>query len=313
MLFSALFVSCVSVQKISVKGTEGTKIYNPESKYLGTIDADGSMDIELPGGEYYPFLLSKAPGSNLIVPFALDYIEKNYTGKITFGALSIVAVSEGAVFLPLSFLFENPIPSLAVSGAVLGLGIWGLATCGKYFFSNHIPSSFSYEYLSEHRLNSDMTFTKPVFNEPEKTLTSVKKLETSVSSSSSVSKRQLSQKTNRTLNDYGKQLEGSYKGSGALTLNGENIETYTDIVIKLVRADRAMVSVNVVESNGNSYFESTSDYTIKKGNDETFVLTHASISDATIVIDKDSNLVYKHPKVDIEGGIYTLSIKANKQ
>lgn len=55
---------------VTVRGIPGTSIYTPQKKQVGTIGPDGTSEMSLHCGTCY--YLSKAPGSNLYVPFAVD-------------------------------------------------------------------------------------------------------------------------------------------------------------------------------------------------------------------------------------------------
>ena len=66
--------SCTVTQKITVVGRPGTTIYDPNDKILGTIENTGKTTLEISRNDgYYAFLQAQTPGSNILVPFALDY------------------------------------------------------------------------------------------------------------------------------------------------------------------------------------------------------------------------------------------------
>ncbi|MBE6181721.1 MAG: LysM peptidoglycan-binding domain-containing protein [Rikenellaceae bacterium] len=66
-----LVTSCSPYRKVIVKGTPGTVIYKEDGKtQVGTIDSSGATKMKL--SAYYRYYLSKAPDSNLKVPFAVD-------------------------------------------------------------------------------------------------------------------------------------------------------------------------------------------------------------------------------------------------
>ncbi len=79
-LISVLIVlsSCSVTQEIRVEGRPGTSIYDSNGKMLSTIDYSGSTIITIDrANEYHYFLQAKAPDSNILVPFALDYTNNN--------------------------------------------------------------------------------------------------------------------------------------------------------------------------------------------------------------------------------------------
>lgn len=66
--------SCNVTQKITVVGRPGTTIYDTNDRMLGTIENTGKTTLEISRNNgYYAFLQAQAPGSNILVPFALDY------------------------------------------------------------------------------------------------------------------------------------------------------------------------------------------------------------------------------------------------
>lgn len=92
--------SCTVTQKITVVGRPGTTIYDPNDKILGTIENTGKTTLEISRNDgYYAFLQAQTPGSNILVPFALDYKDCHRQlaqGFATYTGLALVGV--GAVF-----------------------------------------------------------------------------------------------------------------------------------------------------------------------------------------------------------------------
>lgn len=67
-----------------------------------------------------------------------------------------------------------------------------------------------------------------------------------------------------------------------------------------------------VYENGSLYFSSTCLYSVTEKNKGGYNLKLKDIPEASIKIDKNGNMSYYHPKVDIEGDIYILKISAKK-
>ena len=82
VLFCSVLFSCSTTQTINVCGEPNSDIYSPEMVRLGTIDNSGNAKITLSSDGYYAYLLSKAPTSDKLIPFAIDYKNKNYTGTL---------------------------------------------------------------------------------------------------------------------------------------------------------------------------------------------------------------------------------------
>lgn len=70
--------------------------------------------------------------------------------------------------------------------------------------------------------------------------------------------------------------------------------------------------VQVFEGSGESFFSAGNKYGIKKGRDG-FSLALQGIPSAVITINGKGALAYCHPKVNIDGEIYTLEISASKR
>ena len=93
---------------------------------------------------------------------------------------------------------------------------------------------------------------------------------------------------------------------------GKVIEEYSTMKVVVLRIDNSSVNIDVIE-NGESYFSTKTKYQVKKKGKNTYVLSLDGISDAFITIDSAGHLTYIHPKVNIDGEIYTLNITANKK
>ena len=130
------------------------------------------------------------------------------------------------------------------------------------------------------------------------------------STGSNTSTKKLNEKSTKSFKNHGATVQGSYIGTGSLTMGGQIIESYKDIAVKIVRVDDNTVTVNVTESNGVDFFNEPATYTIKKDANGNFTLTHDDIAKATIKIDRNKKAIYLHPRVNIDGDIYTLKITA---
>lgn len=107
-------------------------------------------------------------------------------------------------------------------------------------------------------------------------------------------------------------MVGTYQCSGKL-LNGYSTdEEYPSVQIVIEQIDKTLVSVDVIES-GESFFESPMEYTVKANGRSGYLLTLQGVPDATIEITKSGKITFLHKKVNIDGDIYTLSIKGNKR
>ena len=325
ILICSLLASCSTTQKIQVSGLAGTEIYTPDRTKVGTINSSGSAEITLNSDAYYAYLLSKDSGSNKYIPFALDYKNHNYIGTqialntgIILGAVGATSIIAGLAYSAATKDDKNDLTGLAVYG--IGLGVSGIAS-GIGFPANsrmkQTDHDYQFKYLPTQTTNQDLSFTKPqlvVVNQPKKeTKKASQKKDNNSTKKSSKSTKKLNSKSTKSFKDYGLAIEGTYVGSGSLTLENEVVETYDDIIVKIIRIDNDSVEVIVTEANGEDFFGESSVYSIKKGQKNTFTLTHEDIAKATIKIDRNKKAIYIHPQVDIDGEIYTLKITATLQ
>lgn len=306
--------SCSTTSKFSVYGDPGTEILTPKKTKLATIDNTGKAEIENDDDDYYAFLLTHKPGTNEYIPFALDYKKKNYggtraayvAGMGVTGAGTVLALSGTIAMLAGSTEVGAP---LFVSGAgLVGAGTgFGIPANFRADQTNH---KYNFKYLSEQKTNLDIQLTLPKF-ETYNAKTPVKQ-DAEAATSSKSNKSLSSSSSTKTFKDNAAKIEGTYVGKGTLKQGNEVIETYSKISVSIKKKSKDIVLVNVIESDGSKFFASDGEYTIKKQSNDKYVLTLAGINSATIEIDSNKNLVYTHPRVNIDGDIYKLSINAKK-
>ena len=271
-----IFSSCSSWRSVKVYGKPETEIYDNEMNLLGTIQDEGYTKIKITRNGYTPFLISHNPTDGNYIPFAIDYESKNNRFK---EILMLIA----------PFTVIGSIPMLATMGE----------TCSHQFMNQ-------YSYLPEQLTNEDVSFTKP-----KETGIARPHITTKTSVASSTSKTSVS-KSIRTLKDYAQILAGNYIGSGVLEQNGYQIETYNSMTIILKKNNKDCVGIDVFDNDNIPFFETEQIYKIQKTANG-YQLTLNDIPSAKIEINKDCNLQYYHPNIEIDGKIYTLKISAIKQ
>lgn len=317
-IFSAL--SCSTSQSIEIAGTPGTEIYTPDMSKITTISRTGKTKVSIPSSTYYAYLMSHRVGSDEFVPFAIDYKRCNYVGKRTARVLSYPLAAAGVILAGATSTNNTYYIHGSLGGLLLtSSGITGAIVLHKQLKQTQLR--YRYQYLSSQSTNEDFTFTRPtdngfvraVGNEPQRSETQVENAEgTPAATSIGIRRRGKTSTAARNLRDNGKQVAGTYVGTGRLMLNGEEVESYTDIKVVLKRIDKNNVLVEVYES-GEAFFNTGDKYSIKKAGNGRFTLSLKGIPSATITISKNKNMVYLHPKVNIEGEIYALEIKASLQ
>lgn len=323
-LVTLLFHSCTTSQKVTIGGLPGTEIYTPEMTKLAVVGADGKVTFKISSDAYYAYFMSRNTRTNELVPFALDYKYHNFVGAkvMSFLGASIAVagatscVVAGAAALGGDF-DEVGAPFLVGGGGALLLGacIGGPASSRL----NQTQYERKFKYLSFQATNQDFRFLpisdtgyrKELERKEESIVSNSNKRSKAISgaTSSNAAKTSVSK---RTLGNYGKLLAGTYVGSGYLTQDGKVIEEYASIKVVVTRDDNNKVWIDVLEG-GESFFSSKSLYQITKKGKNTYVLSLAGIPDAYITIDTNSALSYMHPKVNIDGELYTLNINAKKK
>ena len=279
----ALFVftisSCsIKYQKLTFRGKPGTEIYSPDLKKLGDIQNDGTAKISINTEKYCPYLLYRRNDSQTFIPFALNY--KTRKGNRVRRILGF--------------------PTLFIT--MIG---WPSGDQGDY----------NYKYLKEQSTNDDFPFVPIVDNGIKKTALMQSDGESTLDSSSAevasttVVKRNSSTAKRKSI-DFAKTISDTYVGSGSLLQKGNVVESYRSVKVVISRKDKNKVDVNVIES-GESFFGSELEYTIRK-TDDGYELVLNGIATAVISIDHNGKLSFTHPKVNIDGELYTLSINAEK-
>lgn len=197
-------------------------------------------------------------------------------------------------------------------------GFGGIIVAGMSPFIEgfgNITVENNFKYLTYQNTNDDFVFTA-YENTGERRLigSSTSMEETSTASPEAYSMARLrTSKATRTLNDYGKTIAGTYRGTGKLRQGDKVIESYNNMALTVERIDKNTVTVAVKDDYGEPFFSRADRYGIRKGRGRNLTLTLDGIPSATIRIDGNGKLSYNHPKVNIDGDIYTLEISASKQ
>lgn len=305
-----LLSSCSSTQKLTVKGSPGTEIYSPDMQRLGVIESNGKVKVRISKYEYYAYLMSHQPHSAQFVPFALDYKRTKshtliYTGFGLMGAGLATAVGgvcagDGGEY----FAYCGSIAMLAGCAMAVPTGLSNNNMNFKYLSSQTTIQDMSFRPIV------DVGYSKSTISEGRNVAIKETGNDTKVTQTTRAKNRK-SSTSSRTLKDYGKVLAGTYTGNGSLTRNDDVAEMYDRIHVIIKRISRNTVSIDVMES-GEAFFTTGQEYTIRKVGNK-FVLSLKGIPSATINIDAQGKLTYYHPKINIDGEIYTLEISANRQ
>ena len=161
-----VFVSCGGTQTITVNGMPGTVIGDPSNQQIAVIDQTGTAKILLKRkAGYIPYLYATAPGSDVPVPFALDYKTKGTAGNsvalggaYTLAGIGAIGVLTAATMLALSGDSDGKSNSdMTNTGAViLGVGV-AAAGAGYGLYEVSDPKGKkTYNYLQNQTTNNDL-------------------------------------------------------------------------------------------------------------------------------------------------------------
>lgn len=287
IVYACITLLCVacSTPQVYITGNVGVEIYNSEYVHLGTIKDGRRLKVKLSKKDYTPYLLAHETNSSLYVPFALDYNYKSHSVGRLLGWIGL----------------------LSGIGSIPTFCIIGSTTC---------QWEDDFNYLKYQSPNLDCRFIPFIDNGEKKVIENFESQQNSgiklIPQEKTVVARRKSSMSKRTLNDNARFVSGTYSGTGYLSQKGKIIEEYSNAKLVVFRIDNNTVSVDVVES-GESYFSTKSKYQVQKKGKNTYVLSLKGIPDAFITIDNVGRLTYIHPKVNIDGEIYTLHITATKK
>lgn len=311
--------SCWTSTKFTVQTEPGTEIMSKDYTLLSVADSRGKAKVKISDDEYSAFLLSHRPNTDTYIPFAIDYKSRSVigtslqvlTGYLLGGIGGVLGI--GGIAAGLAGDEDAGLPLMiggaGVAFAAIGIGMPAESRLDQAAYDHQ------YKYLKQQRTNQDLSLTKPNFaidnpvsvapTVPE----AVQKEQTTTLSGSSTSSKKLSQRSSKTLKDKATQIQGTYVGRGKLTKDKEVIETYVDITVTINRIGKDKVGVMVTEKDGSQFFDKASEYTISSASNGIFRLVLDGINSAEITIDSNKKLIYLHPRVNIDGDIYTLSIE----
>lgn len=322
VLVGIISTSCSTISKVNIQGNPGTQIYYPSPygpKNAGTIPASGILKLKIKDKQYHAFLLSKETNSNYYVPFALNYKHDGHLGTriaegagITMAGIGLVGITSGVIALCVDS--ENSVgPALAGSGLALGgLG----ASFGVPATRRMEQDIYEYQikYLATQSTNENIPISLPIFDEQyyvdNKDIEHTQKL----SEESEVSNIAItSEKVNKSISNPSSKIVGIYLCHGTLSLKKEAIESYDTMKISISRKTNKTYEVSVITEFGESFFGMPSEYQLIENKNGIHILKNTKIPQASIIINNSGKIEYSHPRVNIDGVIYSLNISGQKE
>lgn len=304
VMLVALLSSCTTSQTFKVEAPIGTSIYTPSYKLLATANAPVT-EVTLPSKDYYAFLLANSPGSNDYVPFALNYKHKSYAGtKLVSGAGALVTVAGIGLYIAGDKIAEGlSFVGIGATATGIALGMPAWKRLGQ------AQQNYKFKYLPNQRTNQDLAFTYPEVTEETNVTVRNKTIISngSTDEGNTVRHKPTTETSRKTFKNTTARAEGTYVGNGQLLKGRESVEKYEKIKVVIKKKDDNTVTVDVIEANGESFFNAPSEYTINKNVKNKLVLQNKKISTATITIE-NGKLTYTNPRINIDGEVYTLII-----
>ena len=294
-------MSCSSTQTISIHGKPNTTIYSSDKKVIATIPDSGITDISLSKNNTYHLLLSQEENSDTFIPLGLDFELNTTKNKIKTALLYI----SGTCFVTGAMVWAISEVNWILGACLLYTGM--VTTPIIELTNNTTQGVHSFKYLPEQTTNQDIVFT------PLKQTADYKTLDKSPYNAS----QQKANTERRKFNSGGSQsnkdpmsvITGTYSGKGELLDGSDVIEEYTDLSIVIKKKSENTVSVEVLASDGYSYFDEEMIYSVNR-QDNQYVLKQKG-SNSRIVI-KNGNLSYTNHNINDGDMVYTLKINANK-
>ncbi len=164
-LLLCLTTSCKNLQTCVISGQPGTRIYDLDGEYVTEIESNGKAELKFGTSKgalpYHAFYQAQAPGSNMLVPFGIDYTFNHFKRQTASGAtmlsLGPAALITGAVVWGISSGKHAPIDSSVGIGVGMPLlmgGIFTTALGWLPFVMRDVPHSI--EVNEQLRTNEDL-------------------------------------------------------------------------------------------------------------------------------------------------------------
>ncbi len=162
---AALTLQSCYTQQFVVKGAPGTEIYSPSGELKTVIDDSGEGQVKLSRnkevrrneGDYSCFYTAKAPGSNIQVPFALDYKDNKSRDLIwpAFLGLATYGLTGGLLGLIMNVAGEE---AAGTTTYLIGTGLLGSSFVTSWATTGTLingPQEL-YDYQKEQTTNNDL-------------------------------------------------------------------------------------------------------------------------------------------------------------
>lgn len=328
-LSALLLASCSTQEKLSISAKPGTRLYSPDrpASLFATVPENGKVELRLPSDAYYGYFLAQEPGSDLVVPFGLDYKNTSVSGSqaakytgYTVSAIGVGGTLIGAIaMLAANSNEDEDNTSLfgLVTGASAGVAGVGAAvgmTAGAR--SEQLSYEYAFTYLSGQKAIQDVPMIPLRRLDPMKediaqaAAVKAKPRAKAVSGTTASDVEKTKGSTAKKRSDHAASVCGAYSGRGTLKSGKTVEEEYSDVEIVIERVDKTHVKVTFNE-NGEEFFEAPDTYEVTRKNGD-YLLTIPGLPAATITITKRGKLTYSHKSVLLDDATYNLTATATR-
>lgn len=149
--------SCSSMRTITIYGAPGTAIYDSYNQQKAIIDYSGKAEVQvnMKHLQYEHFWQAQAKGSKVLVPFALDYVDKNRTGTIGLKmGVGLGFLTPGSIFTGIGGGISGV--DKPAGNALLGVGV-PLLAIGVASLTTLVNSSYpDFDYEATQKTNNDL-------------------------------------------------------------------------------------------------------------------------------------------------------------
>lgn len=264
--------SCSSTKEICITGKPEVEIYSQYMEKITEIASDGKASASV----------SLFDPQDIVVNHIMFSHEKDSDLYIPF-ALNFEEHKFGFNKALTGFAFTSPL-------LLLSPFFW-ICTF------QDVQSGLNFQYLPEQATNQDIVFT------PLKQTAEYKTLD------KNTERRKFNSGGSQSNKDQMSVITGTYSGKGELLDGSDVIEEYTDLSIVIKKKSENTVSVEVLASDGYSYFDEEMIYSVNR-QDNQYVLKQKG-SNSRIVI-KNGNLSYTNHNINDGETVFTLKITADK-
>lgn len=319
-LCASMLFGCSTTEKINVSARPGTEIHIPGKAGCHYVPESGKLKIELSSDGYYGYLLSKEPGSNMLVPFGIDCKNNRHIGtQVAFGCSSILTLagltSTAIGIVALCTGDEESSTPFFIAGGGAVVGALGLAATESRMKQTAYDHEFSYFKNQKAIQNVNLScklLREDSPKEAKEPSVANKRGKAALSPGNHNTKEatKTPAKVKKRIKNYGKDISGEYSGTGRLLQNKISIEDYGDIKVIVSRVSNNEVTVRIIE-NGEDYFESPLQCSVSKAKDGSYSLSISGFPSAKIRISA-KGVLNSEQTIEIDDEIYVLKVDAKK-